>query len=65
MYSYNLSFAGQQFNYASAIAIIMGIVTMMIAYAVPSDRYATGEPLMSGADESQDYSASRTPSTQR
>jgi len=34
MYAYNLSFAGQQFNYAAAIAIIMGIVTMLIAYAV-------------------------------
>lgn len=34
MYAYNLSFAGQQFNYAAAIAIIMGIITMIIAYAV-------------------------------
>jgi multiple sugar transport system permease protein len=34
MYAYNLSFAGQQFNYAAAIAIIMGVVTMVIAYVV-------------------------------
>jgi multiple sugar transport system permease protein len=34
MYAYNLSFAGQQFNYSAAIAIIMGIVTMVIAYIV-------------------------------
>ncbi len=34
MYAYNLSFAGQQFNYAAAVAIIMGIATMVIAYVV-------------------------------
>jgi multiple sugar transport system permease protein len=34
MYAYNLSFAGQQYNYSAAIAIIMGIITMVIAYAV-------------------------------
>jgi multiple sugar transport system permease protein len=34
MYAYNLSFAGQQFNYAAAVAIIMGIATMGIAYVV-------------------------------
>ena len=34
MNAYNLSFAGQQFNYAAAIAIIMGVVTMVIAYVV-------------------------------
>jgi multiple sugar transport system permease protein len=34
MYAYNLSFAGQQFNYAATVAIIMGIVTAVIAYVV-------------------------------
>jgi len=34
MFAYNLSFAGQQTNYAAAIAIIMGIITMIIAYIV-------------------------------
>lgn len=34
MYAFNLSFAGQQFNYAAAIAIIMGVITMVVAYAV-------------------------------
>jgi multiple sugar transport system permease protein len=34
MYAYYLSFAGQEYNYSAAIAIIMGIVTMIIAYAV-------------------------------
>lgn len=34
MYAYNLAFAGQQYNYAAAIAIIMGVITMVIAYAV-------------------------------
>lgn len=34
MYAYNLSFSGQQFNYSAAIAIIMGLVTAVIAYVV-------------------------------
>lgn len=34
MYAYNLSFAGQQFNYSATIAIIMGILTAVIAYIV-------------------------------
>jgi multiple sugar transport system permease protein len=34
MYAYNLSFAGQQYNYSAAIAIIMGVFTMVIAYVV-------------------------------
>lgn len=34
MYAYNLSFAGQQFNYAAAIAMIMGLLTMVVAYIV-------------------------------
>jgi len=34
MYAYNLSFAGQQFNYAATVAIIMGIITAVIAYVV-------------------------------
>ncbi|MCZ4068874.1 sugar ABC transporter permease [Microbacterium sp. H37-C3] len=34
MYAYNLSFVGQQFNYAATVAIIMGIITAVIAYVV-------------------------------
>lgn len=34
MYAYNLSFAGQEYNYSATIAILMGLVTMVIAYAV-------------------------------
>jgi multiple sugar transport system permease protein len=34
MYAYNLSFAGQEYNYSAAIAIVMGIVTVIIAGAV-------------------------------
>jgi multiple sugar transport system permease protein len=34
MYAYNLSFAGQQYNYSATIAIIMGIITAVIAYIV-------------------------------
>jgi multiple sugar transport system permease protein len=34
MYAYNLSFAGQEYNYSAAIAIVMGILTMIIAYLV-------------------------------
>jgi len=34
MYAYNLSFAGQQYNYSAAIAIVMGLITMIIAYVV-------------------------------
>ncbi|MET7714909.1 sugar ABC transporter permease [Streptomyces sp. NPDC005407] len=34
LYAYSLSFAGQQFNYAATIAIVMGLMTMIIAYVV-------------------------------
>ena len=34
MYAYNLSFAGQEYNYSAAIAIIMGILTVIIAALV-------------------------------
>ncbi|MGZ0147769.1 carbohydrate ABC transporter permease [Kribbella sp. WER1] len=34
MYAYNLSFAGQQFNYSATVAIVMGIITAIIAYVV-------------------------------
>lgn len=34
MYAYNLSFAGQQFNYAATVAIIMGVITGVVAYVV-------------------------------
>lgn len=32
MYAFNLSFSGAQFNYAAAIAIISGLITMVVAY---------------------------------
>lgn len=34
MYAYNLSFMGGQSNYAAALAIVMAIITMAVAYAV-------------------------------
>ncbi|MWV51366.1 ABC transporter permease subunit (plasmid) [Rathayibacter sp. VKM Ac-2803] len=34
MYAYNLSFAGQQFNTAATVAIVMGVITAVIAYVV-------------------------------
>jgi multiple sugar transport system permease protein len=34
MYAYNLSFSGGQSNYAAALAIVMAIITMAIAYIV-------------------------------
>jgi multiple sugar transport system permease protein len=34
MYAYNLSFAGQQYNYSATIAIVMGVMTAVIAYVV-------------------------------
>ncbi|MDU1020259.1 MAG: sugar ABC transporter permease [Bifidobacterium breve] len=34
MYAYNLSFSGNQSNYAAALAIVMAVITMAIAYAV-------------------------------
>ncbi|MDR6144021.1 multiple sugar transport system permease protein [Microbacterium foliorum] len=34
MYAYNLSFIGQQANYAATLAIIMGVITAVIAYIV-------------------------------
>jgi multiple sugar transport system permease protein len=34
LYAYNLSFSGQQYNYSATIAIIVGVLTALIAYAV-------------------------------
>ena len=34
LYAYTLSFAGQQYNYSATVAIIMGVITMAIAYVV-------------------------------
>ncbi|MEU8176605.1 sugar ABC transporter permease [Microbispora hainanensis] len=33
-YAYSLSFAGQQFNYSATVAIVMGVITMIVAYIV-------------------------------
>jgi multiple sugar transport system permease protein len=34
MYAYNLAFAGQQHNYSATVAIVMGVITAVIAYVV-------------------------------
>lgn len=34
MYAYNLSFGGQQYNYSATVAIVMGVLTAIIAYVV-------------------------------
>jgi multiple sugar transport system permease protein len=34
MYAYNLAFNGQEFNYSAAIAVVLGGVTALVAYAV-------------------------------
>jgi multiple sugar transport system permease protein len=34
LYAYSLSFSGQQYNYSATVAIIMGLLTMAIAFAV-------------------------------
>jgi trehalose-6-phosphate synthase len=34
MYAFSLSFSGQQHNYAATVAIVMGLITMVIAYVV-------------------------------
>ncbi|MBB2910257.1 multiple sugar transport system permease protein [Streptosporangium becharense] len=34
LYAYSLSFSGQQFNYSATVAIVMGVITMIIAYVV-------------------------------
>lgn len=34
MYAYGLSFSGQQYNYSATVAIVMGVITAVIAYVV-------------------------------
>lgn len=34
LYTYSLSFGGRQHNYAATVAIVIGVVTMIVAYAV-------------------------------
>ncbi|GII76574.1 ABC transporter permease [Sphaerisporangium rufum] len=34
MYAYNLAFNGQQINYSAAIAVVLGLVTVVVAYTV-------------------------------
>ena len=34
LYTYYLSFSGRQHNYAATVAILMGVLTMIVAYAV-------------------------------
>src|SRR4051812_4704771 len=33
-YAYSLTFSGQQFNYAAAVAVVMAVITMIVAYVV-------------------------------
>ncbi|MEV1021880.1 sugar ABC transporter permease [Streptomyces sp. NPDC050264] len=33
-YTYSLSFSGQQHNYSATVAIVMGVITMIVAYVV-------------------------------
>lgn len=34
MYAYNLAFDGRQYNYSAAIAVLLGLVTVVVAYVV-------------------------------
>ena len=34
LYTYSLSFSGRQHNYAATVAVVMGVITAVIAYAV-------------------------------
>lgn len=34
LYAYSLSFSGQQYNYSATIAVVMGVITMIVAYLV-------------------------------
>lgn len=36
LYAFNLSFTGSQFNYAAAIAIVSGVITMVVAFFAQS-----------------------------
>ncbi len=44
MYAYNLAFNGQQYNYSAAVAIIVGLITVVVAYLAQrvSNRLETG-----------------------
>ena len=33
-YAYSLTFSGQQFNYSAAVAVVMAVLTMIVAYVV-------------------------------
>ena len=34
LYDFNLAFNGQEYNYAAAVAVVLGLVTVVLAYAV-------------------------------
>ncbi|MBO0805309.1 MAG: sugar ABC transporter permease [Nocardiopsaceae bacterium] len=34
LYAYNLAFNGQEYNYAAAVAVVLGVVTVVLAYVV-------------------------------
>lgn len=34
MYAFNLAFNGQQYNYSAAVAVVLGLVTIVLAYSV-------------------------------
>ena len=33
-YAYSLTFSGQQINYSAAVAVVMAVLTMIVAYVV-------------------------------
>src|SRR4051794_9847639 len=43
MYAFNLSFAGQQYNYSAAIALVVGVLTAVCAYAFQRAAARTGD----------------------
>lgn len=43
MYAYNLAFNGQQYNYAAAVAILVGLVTVLVAYGAQRVGNRTGK----------------------
>ena len=51
MYAYNLSFSGNQSNYAAAMAIVMAVITMAIAYAVQLNSMKEQIPVRVPADQ--------------
>jgi multiple sugar transport system permease protein len=45
MYAYNLAFNGQEYNYSAAVAVVLGLVTVVVAYAVQVRSIRKGQGL--------------------